>query len=340
MNMTEQAADRIRLSVEEARDLGVRAVCSAGYAPDDALVIANHVLDAALCGYEYSGLAKILNIVDSPKSRNPRTPIRLLHETPVSALYDGGNNVGMLGVYRAAEAAIAKARQHGIALIGIHNTWMSGRSAHYVELIGRAGLVAIHSVSASHQVAPHGGARPALGTNPVAFAFPTEPDPLVIDMGTSAFMGTDLKFRLRLNQLLPEGVAIDANGKPTRDAGEALLGAILPFGGHKGFGLALAMDVLGVLGGSGYTPQKTDSYTFIAMRPDLLLPMEDFRRHVGELIARIKATPLQPGFSEIRIPSERSYRERARNMAEGIVIDRKIHDDLHALIRNGVPPVK
>ena len=104
--------------------------------------------------------------------------------------------------------------------------------------------------------------------------------------------------------------------------------------------MELGVDVLGVLGGSGYTPQKTDSYTFVVMRPDLLLPIEDFRRHVGELIARIKATPLQPGFGEIRIPSERSYRERARNRAEGIVIDRKIHDDLHALIRNGVPPVK
>ena len=335
--MQELPNDRMRLAVPEARELSVRAVRATGYDEDDARVIAEHVLEAALCGYEYSGLAKILNIVDNPRFGNPRRPMSILRESAASLLYDGGNNNGMLAIYRAAQAAVDKAQQHGIALVGVNNTWMSGRSAHYVEFLARAGLVGIHSVSASHAVAPHGGARAALGTNPIAFGFPTEHDPLLIDMGTSAFMGTDLKFRLRLKELLPEGVALDANGKPTRDPALALLGAILPFGGHKGFGLALAMDALGVLAGSGYASDKANGYIIVAIKPELFLPLPDFKRHMSETIARIKATPLQAGFDSIRIPSERAYAERARNLREGIVIDRKIYDALHELIRSANP---
>ncbi|MBI4191804.1 MAG: Ldh family oxidoreductase [Betaproteobacteria bacterium] len=337
--MQNLAPNRVRLSVADARELSERALRSIGYDAEEARIIADHVVDAALCGYEYSGLAKILNIVDSRKFRDPRRPMSALRETAVSILYDGGNNVGMLAVYRAAQAAVAKAQQHGFALVGVTNSWMSGRSAHYVELIARAGLVGIHSVSSTHQVAPHGGARPALGTNPIAFGFPTDHNPLIIDLGTSAFMATDLKFRKRLDGLLPEGVAIDAQGRPTRDPALAQLGAILPFGGHKGFALALAMDALGVLAGSGFDVDKTYGYLIIAIKPDLLVPLDEFKRHLSDAIARIKATPRQPGFDEIRIPSERTFRERARSLREGIVIDRRIYDALHELIKNaGIEP--
>ena len=167
---------------------------------------------------------------------------------------------------------------------------------------------------------------------------PTEHEPLIIDMGTSAFMATDLKFRKRLGQQLPEGVAIDAEGRPTRDPALAQLGALLPLAGHKGFALALAMEALGVLGGAGYDVEKTYGYLIIAIKPDLLVPLDEFRRHLSDAIARIKETPLAPGFSEIRIPSERTYRERARGMREGLVIDLKIYNDLNALIKRGYTP--
>src|SRR3989441_1978406 len=114
-------------------------------------------------------------------------------------------------------------------------------------MAARAGLIGIHTVAAPPSVAPLGGARPALGTNPIAFGFPLDGDPLVIDLGTSAFMGTDLQFRQRLGMPLPGGVAIDEHGRPTTDAEAARRGALLPFGGHKGFALAIAMHAFGVL---------------------------------------------------------------------------------------------
>jgi LDH2 family malate/lactate/ureidoglycolate dehydrogenase len=178
-------------------------------------------------------------------------------------------------------------------------------------------------------VAPLGGARPALGTNPIAFGFPLEGDPLVIDLGTSAFMGTDLQFRDRLGIPLPEGVAIDEHGRPTTDATAARRGAILPFGGHKGYALALAMHALGVVCG-GAAGQERDGYLFITFTPDLFMPLDAYRRALAAEIAAIKATPRQEGVGEIRIPGERAYRERARLAREGIEIDRRIQA---ALIR-------
>src|SRR6266851_9517406 len=101
--------DRVRLSVAEAREHSERALRGIGYDADEARIIADHVIDAALCGYEYSGLAKILNIPEHRRFRRPRRAMRILHETEVSALYDGGNNVGMLAMYHATNGTIAKA---------------------------------------------------------------------------------------------------------------------------------------------------------------------------------------------------------------------------------------
>jgi len=324
--------DRILLGVDEAHALARKALLALGFEDDEASIVADHVVDAALCGYEYSGLPKILNLAEHPGMRQPRRAMRTLHETPVSARLDGGNTNGMLAMLRATDIAIEKAAVSGFGVVGINNIWMSGRSAHYVERVARAGLVGLHTISSRAQVAPPGAARPAIGTNPIAFGFPTEGEPLVIDFGTSAFMFTDLMFRERRGEPLPEGVAIDAGGEPTRDPAAARVGAVLSLGGHKGFALGLAMTALGVLAGSADDPDRA-GYLVIAMRPDLLLPLDHFRRDVTAMVERIKAAPRQSGVDEIRIPSERASREREQRLRDGIVIDRAIYEALQAIAR-------
>jgi LDH2 family malate/lactate/ureidoglycolate dehydrogenase len=165
-------SDRIRLSVEKARNHSKGALRGIGYDAEEARIIADHVIDAALCGYEYSGLAKILNIPEHRRFACPRYPMKVLHETEVSTLYDGGNNVGMLVMYHAAQALIEKTEVRGIAVAGFTNSWMSGRSAYYVEMIAKANLVCIHTASSARSVAPFGGTRAALGTNPTALGMP------------------------------------------------------------------------------------------------------------------------------------------------------------------------
>jgi L-2-hydroxycarboxylate dehydrogenase (NAD+) len=150
-------------------------------------------------------------------------------------------------------------------------------------------------------------------------------------MGTSAYMMTEVMLRERLGEQLPAGVAIGPDGAPTRDPALARRGALLPFGDYKGFGLALMIQTLGVLAQSGADHESDYGYLFIAFRPDLLGPADVLKRQVTRLIERIKATPRQPGVDEIRIPSERAFRSRERNLREGLEIDRLVFDALIAL---------
>src|SRR5438105_15255753 len=124
---------RLRLSVVDARNLAEGALRGIGYHNDEARIIAEHVLDAAMCGYEYSGLAKILNLPESEHFRLPRRPMKVLRETEVSVAFDGGNNVGMLALFHAAEATITRAAAHGIALVSVADAWMSWPGAHFVR---------------------------------------------------------------------------------------------------------------------------------------------------------------------------------------------------------------
>ncbi|MBI3045636.1 MAG: Ldh family oxidoreductase [Betaproteobacteria bacterium] len=320
------------MTIDQARALAQDAVERLGYAAADAAVVADHLVDAELCGYDYSGLAKILNVAENPRCRKPRRPITITKETPVSALIDGGNHVGMLSVYRATEIAVAKARQSGIAVVGVHDTFNSGRGAYYVERVAQADLVGIHFVSASMRVAPPGGAQSALGTNPIAFGVPSSRGPLIFDMGTAAIMGSDLMLKERLNQLLPEGVAVGPDGHPTRDPQLAHKGGLLTFGGYKGFGLSLIIQALGLLAGAASETEKYYGFVILALDPGLLVPLDQFKREVSRLVERVKATPRAPGVQEIRIPSERSFREREQRLRAGVItIDREVYEALTAL---------
>ena len=324
-------SDRIRLSVAEARDHAERAMRGIGYDSVEAHIVADHAIDAALCGYEYSGLAKLLNIPEHRRFKEPRLPIRVLRETEVSALYDGGNNVGMLALYHAARATIAKAATNGFAIVGVTNSWMSGRSAYYVEMIANADF----------DRDPHGGLlanrRPARRQAPGARYQPDRLRPAVVSRtdclrhGNLGVYGHRFGVSRANGQLLPEGVAIDPEGQPTRDPTLARAGALLPFGGYKGFGLAFIVQAFGLLTGSELDPDKDDGYVFVVFKPDLVADLDDFKQQLGELIERIKATPRQPEVGEIRIPGERAFRSRERALREGIEIDRLVYEALGTL---------
>jgi LDH2 family malate/lactate/ureidoglycolate dehydrogenase len=325
--------DTIRLSVAEATVLGERALRSLEFPEDDVRIIVDQLIDNALCGYPFASLPRILAIARDAKTKRPRKPVRTIHETPASALLDGGNNVGYVSVYRATQIAIDKACANQFAVVGVYNSYYSGRNAYYMEMIAKAGLVGIHLASAQPRVVPPGGARPALGTNPLCIGVPSSRGPVIFDMGTASLQWGEVLLHAHLGMPLPEGIGIDKDGKPTRDAQEALLGGVLPFGGHKGYGLSFAIQAMGLLAGATLARGLVQDYgfLFIVFDPGLLIPAEQFQRQVSELIDRIKATPRQPGVDEIRTPSERAFRERERRRVEGIVLERKVVEALEAL---------
>lgn len=325
--------DSIRLTVDEATNLGASALRSLGFPEADVEVILAQLIDNALCGYPFASLPRILAIAQDAKTQQPRQPVRIVHETPVSALLDGGNNVGYVSVYRTTQVAIDKARESRFAVVGAYNSYYSGRNAYYMEQIVNAGLVGIHLASAQPRVVPPGGTRPALGTNPICIGFPSSRGPVIVDMGTAAWQWGEVMLHAHLGLPLPEGIGVDQAGQPTRDASQVLQGGVFPFGGHKGYGLSFAVQAMGLLAGAGLARGQVQDYgfLFIVFAPDLLIPAEQFEQQVSELIDRIKAVPCQPGVDAIRIPSERAFRERERRRVEGIVLERKVVTALEAL---------
>jgi LDH2 family malate/lactate/ureidoglycolate dehydrogenase len=327
------APDTVRMSPAEASELAMSALQRIGYSGEDARIIADQLIDNALCGYRFASLPRILAIAGDEKTRKERRPLKIVHETPLSALIDGGNNVGYVSVYHATQIAIKKARTSGIASVGVYNSYYSGRNAYFVEMITRAGLVGIHAASAQPHVLPIGGREPAFGTNPLCFGFPSAEGPFIYDMGTASIMVGEIQLFAHIGQELPEGIAFDAQGNPTRDAKAALEGGWVPFGGHKGYGLSFAVQALGLLAGAALARGKVQDYGFLlfALDPKLMLPGGEFPGQMSELVAKVKATPRRPGVDEIRIPSERAFRERERRRKEGLVFDRKVVESLKAL---------
>jgi LDH2 family malate/lactate/ureidoglycolate dehydrogenase len=318
--------DTVRLTVAAAVALGEGALTRVGYSGEDARIIVDQLVDNSLCGYKFAGLPRILAIAGDERTRSPRASVRVVHETPVSALLDGGNNVGYIAAYRAAEVAIRKAAESGMASVGAYNSYYSGRNAYFVEKIVRAGLVAFHVSSAHPRVLPPGAARPMLGTNPICFGFPSGDGPVIVDMGTASFMWGEVMLHAHLNEPLPDGVGFDEHGNPSRDANAVLKGGVAPFGGHKGYGLSFAIQALGLLAGAALTRGEVRDYGFLfwVLDPRVMLPGGEFEAQMSEYVRQIRSAPRRPGVSEIRIPSERAMRERERRRAEGIVIERKV----------------
>jgi len=325
--------DTVRLSVAEAVAVGERALTRVGYSGEDARIIVDQLVDNALCGYKFAALPRILAIAGDEKTAKARTAVKIVHETPVSALLDGGNNVGYIAAYRAAEVAIRKARASGMASVGAYNSYYSGRNGYFAEKIVREGLVAFHVSSAHPRVLPPGAARPMLGTNPICFGFPSDDGPVIFDMGTASFMWGEVMLHAHLKEPLPAGVGFDEHGNASRDAAAVLRGGVAPFGGHKGYGLSFAIQALGLLAGAALTRGAVRDYGFLfwALDPDVMLPGGEFKSQMSEFVRQVKAAPRQPGVEEIRIPSERAFRERERRRREGIVIERKVVESLRAL---------
>jgi len=332
------AGEDILLSVEQATDLGVRALRAVGIAAEQAPVIAAHLIDAALCGYRFAGLPRILTINEDARTHQPRTPVKVVHETEVSALMDGGNNLGYFAVFQAMRTAVEKARRSRIAIVGLYNSHLSGRSAYYLEHVARAGFVGLQFAAGPPMALPFGGAKPAFGTNPVAFAFPRgEKNPFIVDMGTAAMMRGEIILRSRIGAKLPEGIAVDGAGQPTTDPREALKGGMFAFGGHRGSALSFGIQSLCLLAGAARPRGQVQDFrfVFIVVDPEVMMPRAEFESAVDELIENVrKVPPLKPG-EPVRIPSERAFQEREERRRTGIPVAPEVHRALLDLAARG-----
>ena len=325
----------MRLTVEQARALVDRAMRAVGHDADDARLIADHLIDCELRGVTYGGLARAVSIAERVlRSGASHTPIRIVKETPVSASIDGGDRIGYVVAHRAMQMAIEKASASGIAIVGARNTWYTGMLSYYAEMAAARGLVSLIASNASPWVAPHGGSEGRFGTNPICVGFPSADDPVIWDIGTSAIMHAEVVLAERLGKPLADGVAFDADGRPTRDPAAALDGAFAAWGGHKGSGLGVVVQLLGTLAGSPAIPPEMAGFGMIviAIRPDLLTSADDFRREVSLYAEAVRGTRPIEGNPPVRMPFDRSRAERRRRLAEDAIdVAGEIHSRLSAL---------
>jgi delta1-piperideine-2-carboxylate reductase len=312
----------MQLTISESRQLAERVMVALGHDPTDAAVIADHLIDCELRGLAYGGLARAISIAERIERKGDcRRPIGILHETPVSARLDGGDHIGYVVAHRATSLAIEKAEAAGIAVVGACDTWYTGMLSYYAEMAAALGLVSMIASNASPWVAPHGATEGRLGTNPICFGFPSADESIVFDAGTSAIIHAEVTLSRRLGKDLPEDVAFDHDGLPTRDPVAALAGAFAAWGGHKGSGLGIAVQLLGILAGSPPIPPELSGfgYLIVAMRPDLMGPAETFRENASAFGKAVRLARPVAGGSPVRMPFDRSRRERERRLSENAI---------------------
>ena len=312
----------MRLTIQEAHHLAVRAMEALGHDPIDAGLIADHLIDCELRGLRYGGLARAISIAERiERTGDCRSPIRILHETPVSARLDGGDHLGYVVAHRATTIAIGKAEVAGIAVTGASNTWYTGMLSYYAEMAAARGLVSIIASNASPWVAPHGATEGRLGTNPICFGFPSADEAVIFDIGTSAIIHAEVTLARRLGSDLPENVAFDSDGLPTRDPAAALAGAFATWGGHRGSGLAIAVQLLGIMAGSPPIPPELAGfgYVIVAIRPDLMGPADTFRENVSAFAAAVRSSRPLAGGPPVLMPFDRSRQERQKRLCEDAI---------------------
>jgi delta1-piperideine-2-carboxylate reductase len=330
--MLVKGGDRVRLTIDDARGLIDRAMRSLGYDADEARTIAAHLIDCELRGVTYGGLARAVSIVERTRRTGvSQVPVRVVKETPVSASIDGADHIGYVVALRAMNLAIDKSAASGIAIVGASNTWYTGMLSYYAEKAAARGLVSIIASNASPWVAPHGATEGRFGTNPICVGFPSVDQPVIWDIGTSAIMHAEVKLAEQLGEQIPEGVAFGRDGRPTRDPAAALAGAFAAWGGHKGSGLGVVVQLLGALAGSPAIPGELSGFgiVIIAIKPDLLTDASEFAREVAAYADSVRrARPIEGG-PPVRMPFDRSRTERSSRLAEDAL---EIADAVYARI--------
>ncbi|AMV40594.1 Ldh family oxidoreductase [Planctomyces sp. SH-PL62] len=334
--------DRVRLSLDEVRELVTAVMSRHGLAPAHVEAVADVMVAGERDGGGSHGIFRVLmclNSIRAGKVSLDAEPV-VRDVAPGVVRVDAGGAFAPLAFRRGLPVLVQKAKAVGLAAMAVNDCCHFAALFPEVEAIARAGLVGFAFTPSHAWVAPAGGSRPLLGTNPIAFGWPRPGrDPFVFDFATSAAARGEIELHRREGTPTPEGWGVDPSGNPTTDADAIMAGAMLPFGGHKGSALSLMVELIaGPLVGD---LTSVDSIAYDegargAPRGGELLLAIDPSRMLGEAapehLARAEAIFEGVVSQGARLPSVRRYEARARSLAEGVLIPRKLVDEVRALL--------
>ena len=319
----ELTGKRIKVEAKEASELIVKIFKKLGCPIDVCKVVAEHLIDANVCGLESHGVMRVLQYADQMQNGDIMVnskPKVITTETGAKVV-DGGMGIGIPSMHLAYETSLSLAAKNGLAAISIRNAGHTGRHGAFADDAAAKGYLTICTGGGNHrvhnQVAPHGGARGMLPTNPWCIGIPGgDRGPVVMDFATGKIAGGWLYAARSAGALLPKGCIIDKNGSPTQDPEDYFSGgAILPMGEHKGYALSLIAELIGEAMVGPSSPEC--NWFIIAIDTKRFRKPTAMQAAAEEVLSDLRNCPTAPGFDKVEIPGERE--RQLRNQSNGVL---------------------
>lgn len=324
-------------------NLAKKLFIGAGVRERDAHLVASGLVAANLRGVDSHGVSRVPVYIERIQRGvvNPNPSVKVEKVTAAVSKVNGDNGMGFVTASHAMDEAIELAKSSGIGLVGVNHSTHFGMAALYVMQAIKSGYIGLAYTNSSPAIPVWGGRNALLGSSPFAAGVPSkENNPYVLDMAMTVIARGKIRLAAKQDKEIPEGLALDKQGAPTTNAKEAMEGVFLPFGGVKGSSLSMLMDILsGVLTGANYGGEVKSLYTdpdqpqnvghlFIAIRPDLFVPLEQFEQRMETFVNRIKSQPRAEGFDEILIPGEPEERKAQERLRTGIPLTKEVINSL------------
>ncbi len=329
------------ISHEELKRLVTIKLTNTGLLKEHAEIVADVLVHADLRGVSSHGVLRtehyVRRLCEGGLNKNPKFFIK--QTSAVSAVFDGDDGMGHVIMKEAAKHAVQLAKANGIGTVSIINSSHCGALSYFVKLAADAGMIGTAMTNANKNAVPYGGSEPYFGTNPVAYGIPAKKhDPIILDMATSQVaFGKVLQARMT-GKSVPPDWGVDKNGQPCTNPNN--ITALLPFGGPKGYGLAMVVDIFsGILTGSAFgphvrpmfgnydKPQKLGHFVS-ALNPAIFIEKDEFVSRVDEMIDEIHQVPPAEGFQMVMIPGEPEQARYNKRLTDGIPIPAAIYQYL------------
>jgi len=336
-----------RVDPDRLINFAAAVYASAGMPEADARLVADTLVQADLWGHQSHGVLRLGWYLDRLRNKvmNPVTKPEFAVDAGAVAVIDGHDGVGHVLTVLATREAVKRAKAHGIGVVGVRNSNHFGTCMYYTLTGARDGCVMLLTSNGGPAMAPWGGRKKIIGTNPWSVAAPAgHRAPFVVDMANTGVARGKIYLARNKRLPIPLGWAINSAGEPTTDPQEAIDGIILPMAEHKGYAIASMVDMLsGVLTGSGFlsavhSPYKTAEksncgHLMIAMNITAFQPLAEFNSRMEQFIAEIKAVPTAKGFDEVFYPGEIEANNDARNRKEGLLFPDDTLADLRRIAK-------
>lgn len=333
-------AEPVRVDAEDLEGWAADILEGAGVAPPDARLVAASLVDADLRGIASHGVSRLGIYVKRLQAGGNRAAAEpeIVFEAPAAALVDARDGLSQVASARAVDLAVEKARVAGCAAVSVRGGSHFGAAGYWARLIAERGLVGLATTNTTPLMVPWGGAETVIGTNPLAFAFPSSRfAPVVVDVATSESTWGALMNAMTAGEPIPDTWALGEDGAPTTDAAEAVRAKRLkPFGRHKGYAIAVAVEILaGALAGAACLGRITDMYgqpdrpmsvghLFVALDPKLIRGDDDFAATVADLQEELVAVAPDSATDRVLWPGQREAEVSAERRRTGVPVDPSI----------------